>query len=114
MIRITSLVIVLLMVGAAIGLYRFKEQAADRAAEIQSLRIQIAEERERISLLEAEWTYLNQPDRIQELSKRHLDLQRMQAGQIGTVDALPMRPIELDPFAGDALGALSGEARADR
>lgn len=106
--RIAALLAILLVAGAAIGLYRFKEQSAERAQQVQSLRAQIAEEHEHISLLNAEWTYLNQPDRIQELSRRHLELKRIEAGQIGTIDTLPMRPIDIAPFEGDALNPPVG------
>jgi hypothetical protein len=109
--RIIAVLAVLLVAVAAVGLYHFKDRSAERAQEVRSLRAQIAEERERIGLLTAEWNYLNQPDRIQELSKRHLDLERLDARQIGTVESLPMRPVEIDPFEGDALVApRRGEA----
>lgn len=114
MIRVASVVIILLMVGTAVGLYRFKEHSADQAERIQSLRAQIASERERISLLQAEWTYLNQPDRIQDLSTRHLELERIKAAQIGTIESLPMRPIDIDPLEGDRLGALAGDTAGGR
>lgn len=103
---------ILLAAVAAVGLFRFKEQAAERAQEVQALRADITEERDRIVLLTAEWNYLNQPDRIQALSKRHLDTHRLDAGQIGAIESLPMRPLLMDPFEGDAVGGPNAAGAA--
>lgn len=111
MTRIAGILALLLIIAAAVGLYRFKAQAANNAAQIEQLHAEIEAERERISMLRAEWTYLNQPDRIQDLAERHLDLERMKGAQMGTIDALPMRPLDVEPFEGDAIGALAEQAR---
>src|SRR5690606_30294256 len=111
MIRIASSLAIVLMITAAIGLYRFKDAAAESERHIESLRAQITAERERIAVLRAEWNYLNQPGRIQDLSERYLDLERLDVGQIASIDALPMRPIEIDPYGGALGGFAGGEDR---
>lgn len=106
--RLVSILVIVLVVGAAIGLYRFKDAAAASEQRIEELRARISEERELIAMLRAEWNYLNQPSRIQELSKRYLDLERLEVSQIAGIEALPMRPIDLDPYGGNRLGGFAG------
>jgi hypothetical protein len=108
MIRIASVMAVILVIAAAVGLYRFKENSVERADRIDALRVEISAQRDRINVLRAEWNYLNQPIRIQELAGRYLDLDRLEVGQIATIESLPMRPIDLDPYEGNRLGGFAG------
>lgn len=108
MTRIISILAIVLMVGAAVGLYRFKDQASERAGKIDTLRTQISEQRDAINVLRAEWNYLNQPKRIQELSERYLDIGRLEISQITSIDALPMRPLNLEPYESNRLGGFAG------
>ena len=73
-------------------LYQVKEDAHLAKQQIASLKKQIAEEHRAINLLKAEWSYLNQPARLQELLKRHgtrLKLGEMKLDQMVTIDQLP-------------------------
>lgn len=106
--RLVSLMAVVLVVAAAAGLYRFKDDSRDQARYIASLRGQIAAERETISVLRAELNYLDQPARIQQLAERYLDLQRLDVQQISVIESLPMRPIDLGPESNGALGGFAG------
>jgi cell division protein FtsL len=109
MTRLISLLAVILVVAAAVGLYRFKGESQARAREIAELRTEIAKEQETISVLRAEWNYLDQPSRIQQLAERYLDLSRLEVEQISTVEALPMRPIDIDPSGGsNPIGGFAG------
>jgi hypothetical protein len=47
------------------------QEALDRLAD---LRARVASEREAIAVLEAEWAYLNRPDRLRALVDRHPEL----------------------------------------
>lgn len=116
MIRIATVLAAVLMVAAAVGLYRFKDNAAEQAARIDSVRAEIARERERIAVLRAEWNYLNEPGRIQELSQRHLELERLQARQIVSAGALPMPAFDGDRLESDGIpgGLMAGQTRAVR
>ena len=109
MIRFVSLLAVVLVVAAAVGLYRFKGESQQLVRHIASLHSQIDEEREQISVLRAEWNYLDQPSRIQELADRYLGLKRLDVDQISVVEALPMRPIDIDPSGtNNPLGGFAG------
>ena len=112
--RIVSLLAIILVVAAAVGLYRFKGESQERARHISELRSQIADEREQISVLRAEWNYLDQPSRIQELAERYLDLSRLDVEQISVVEHLPMRPIDINPSTVDPLGGFAGGETGDQ
>ena len=57
----------------------------------QVLYGRIADEEETLRVLQAEWSFLTQPDRIQGLSQRYLALDTPVAKQIGGIDRIPFR-----------------------
>ena len=71
------------------GVYRVKAQ--ERA--LAELQTSLAREAEAIRVLKAEWSYLNQPERLQSLARRHLSLAPTGASQITILASLPLKPI---------------------
>mgnify|MGYP000990050816 CR=1 FL=1 len=74
----------------AIGLYLVKYSVADVQREVATLKTQLASEKESLHLLNAEWAYLNRPDRLRQLADRHLDLEAIDSRQINQVAVLPV------------------------
>ena len=74
---------------AGFGLYHLKHEV--QALEDQLFRVNrsILAEQEAIHVLHAEWSYMNQPARLQALAARHLDLQPTKPAQLGTLATLP-------------------------
>ena len=109
MIRWLQVVSVVAASSAAVFVFQVKyraEAVADRATQLQR---EIEQEQETLSLLEAEWSLLIQPARVQELVERHADLLKLQPldpAQITEIENLPMRPA--GPAADDkaALSAI--------
>ncbi len=62
------------------------ERLEKRYAEIQS---DILAEQESIHVLEAEWSYLNNPARIERLSQEYLSLDQIKVLQMASIDDLP-------------------------
>jgi hypothetical protein len=56
------------------------------------LNQEITSDRDAIHVLRAEWSYLNQPERLEGLSRRYLDLQPLEGSQFSEIAALPVRP----------------------
>ncbi|MCE9650863.1 MAG: hypothetical protein K8R18_14680 [Parvibaculum sp.] len=116
MIRVFSIVLVVAVIALSIGLYDIKYRA--EAAEKRAERIErdIASEQEGIRVLRAEWSYLNQPERIQELAKRYTELEPLKASQIGSFADVPM-PHKADDFYAPSgrktLGGYAGVVPAD-
>jgi len=73
--------------------------------EVVRLEKQIAQERDLIALLKAEWQKLNSPERIQMLSDANLDLVPLTVSQIIRWQDVPDRQAPVDSIA-DKLGAL--------
>ncbi len=76
------------------GLYHLKHEVKALEDELFRLNRQILAEQQAIHVLRAEWSYINQPQRLQSLTQRHLDLQPTRPAQIGTLATLPARPAE--------------------
>lgn len=74
---------------AAVGLYLVKHVVEDVQRDVASLEVQVASEDESLHLLNAEWAYLNRPERLHALADRHLTLQPLDSRQIQDVGVLP-------------------------
>lgn len=68
----------MLFVSSAIGfgglLLWTAQNVQQKEAHLRALKTAIISERENIRVLEAEWHYLNQPQRLEHLSQKYLDL----------------------------------------
>ena len=67
--------------------------------EVDRLQRAIGSERERLSILRAEWAYLNRPDRLRDLAEfnfERLGLLPLAPDQFGTVIEIPFPAPELD------------------
>jgi cell division protein FtsL len=87
-----SLVIWLIVAGAvALGLYQVKYEVQSLEEELQQVRHDIRQDRVALHVLEAEWAYLNRPERLQRLAAKHLDMGPSGAKKVAAVTALPPR-----------------------
>ncbi|MBL9099066.1 MAG: septum formation initiator family protein [Alphaproteobacteria bacterium] len=91
MIRSLSAISVALLVLVSFELYNGVHRVKAQEQTLASLKAQIAREAEAIRVLKAEWTYLNQPERLQALARRHLALAPTGASQIVVLTSLPLR-----------------------
>lgn len=92
MISRTTFLWLLLAAVVGYGLFHVKYQVVALEEELSRLNGAILREQNQIHVLEAEWSYLNQPARLEELNDRHLHLKPIAAGQFGSIASLPMRP----------------------
>jgi hypothetical protein len=118
MFRLINFVVIGALLGAAAWVYEIKYSSTRKAEGVANLRLEIQNERDAIAALRAEWSQLNNPDRIQMLVRRHLTLKLIQPAQFDSLDRLPDRPIEIvPPGTADPIGAiiqgLEGPADAD-
>jgi len=91
MIRTVSIISVALLVLVSFELYNGVHRVKAQEQALVSMSAQIAREAEQIRVLKAEWSYLNQPDRLQALARRHLALAPTGASQIVVLTSLPIR-----------------------
>lgn len=99
MIRTTDIALFTLMIAAAAGTYKIKAEANQKQGEIRRIEKQIAYEEDTIDLLEADWSMLTQPERLQRLVEKHaseLSLQPVEARQVVSVKDVPQRGVAPD------------------
>lgn len=89
--RYVELAIVAGILVVAIALYSFKYDTQHERDRIAELMAQIEAEETAIRVLQAEWSLLNQPERLQRLSERFLELEPLKADQIKEIADLPHR-----------------------
>ncbi|MEW5727168.1 MAG: energy transducer TonB [Pseudomonadota bacterium] len=78
-------------VAAAIGvgLYFIKHEVKEQEARLAELNREIQRNQEAIHVLKAEWSYLNDPARLRQLSEKYLGMKPMAPAQVATLDTLP-------------------------
>lgn len=106
---------VLLLGALVVGSYRLENAVESMHRRLGELDTAYLREERNLQVLKAEWSFLNQPERLQEMAMRHVDrvgLQPIAPVQIGTLDQLPMRPAPaVDDDAGDGWDAVAGLPR---
>lgn len=95
MLRFVTLFVFILLFGVSAGLYHVKYSVDHMERQGLGLKAKIADEQEAIRILEAEWSSLNRPERLQKLSSRYLELAPVQVSQVVDFAALPSREPEL-------------------
>ena len=88
MMRRTTVLFVFLAAALSLALFSLKYQVQDLEDEFVGLNRSILAERRAMHVLEAEWSYLNDPARLGALAARHLGLRPVESEQLGTLGTL--------------------------
>lgn len=102
MIRKLNIFLMLTSAIAFVAVYGLKYSVEEVAKSKTTLERQIEHQKGDLSLLEADWSYLNQPGYIQPIVERHvaaLNLAPITQAQFGSLEDLPMRPVAPDTEA---------------
>ena len=91
MIRISAIIWVVVLALLGVGLFQVKYNVQSQERELRQVRRQIEANYSAIHVLEAEWSYLNDPLRLADLTRRHTELVPTTPGQIGDFATLPPR-----------------------
>jgi hypothetical protein len=107
MIRTLNVIMIGTSLLGLVGVYALKFSVEDTASIKSGLERRIERQQASLSLLEAEWAYLNQPTHVAPIVARHQDvlsLQPTKPTQFGGMDKLAMRPVvQPDTAALDSL-----------
>lgn len=111
MIRPTSLILMVLAAAAGGALFQVAFEVSEMDDELARLNQDIRTDRDAIHVLRAEWSFLNQPERLEELTRRHLDLLPVSGAQIAGTGAVPVLPQEeLPPQGSNIAGVVTPAA----
>jgi len=93
-------------VGVALFLLKYEVQ--NREERLAKLHREILENQEAIHVLEAEWSYLNRPQHLESMVRRHLELVPLGERRVGSIELLPMRLPDYLDFDGEPLPGYDG------
>jgi hypothetical protein len=79
------------LTGVSMFLIKYEVQALD--AELSQYHRDILNHQEAILVLRAEWSYLNQPSRIESLVRKHVDFRPTETRQIFNINAFPLASV---------------------
>lgn len=91
MIRPATLLALLLAAALSLVLFAVKYEVQDLEAELTGLERGIVSEERAIHVLRAEWSHLNDPERLRDLAQRYLGMGPVSARQLETFDDLADR-----------------------
>ena len=105
MTRLGAVFWLVLVLAAGVTTFKVKYAVQDIEDELNRVRRQTTAEQQEIRVLTAEWTYLNQPERLTELNRRFLGLAAISTKQLQrSIEEIPLRAPAAPP---DALVAAS-------
>ena len=107
--RQSTLALILLTVAVGVGLFLVKYRVQGLEAQLQTLNRDIAQDRERIHVLRAEWSHFNEPDRLRALAGRHLDMMPVQSEQVVERDRMQEKLPERPEAPSDQLAVENGD-----
>ncbi len=111
MMRFINTGFILATLALAFVLYHVKYETQAEERHIRNLKAELAVEQDAIQVLRAEWSLLNQPERLDDLAKRYTDLEPLGPAQIVTLADLPSRPQSMPGLEPDGLiGGYAGLA----
>jgi hypothetical protein len=74
-IRLSTIAILTLAAGTGFILFQTSQNVQRSEDRLRDMRQSLARENESVRVLEAEWDYLNRPDRLEELTRQYLKIQ---------------------------------------
>lgn len=90
MMRGMTILWTVLALCVGVGLFLLKYEVQSLEEKLARLNGEIRHNQESIHILKAEWSYLNDPERLRELNERHLSLKAFRPDQIVSIAELPM------------------------
>ena len=98
---------------AALALFYVSHRVERLEEALASQQHDILKHQEAIVILEAEWSYLNRPERISSLAERFLALAPLSADRVVSIKDLPQRPEPEDTDGVPGLPSAGGLAAKD-
>ncbi len=93
----SALMWIVLTVAVSVSMFMLKYKVQALNEELVAKKEQIERNQDAVRVLEAEWAYFNDPERLRRLSAEHLGFIQSSAVHIKTMSALPFREGLLPP-----------------
>jgi hypothetical protein len=101
---LTGTILWSLAAGAVgVALFFIKHEVKDMEHRLAGLNEEIQRNEDAIHVLRAEWSYLNDPARLRDLSERHLGMHPVMPSQVATMESLPRAAM---PATGKGAGSM--------
>lgn len=94
MLRTIDIVMIGLLLSGAAFTYKIKHDSELAIEKVAELERQIKAERDAIDILEADWSLLSSPERLEKLVEKYreeLELNELKSTQIGQLEEVPER-----------------------
>ena len=101
--RASTLLLAGLVAGAGLFTYQVKHRVSLLDQELARAGRELVAEQERLHVFDAEWSLLNEPERLRRLAEQHLQLAPMQPRQFAEL-ADAMRRVLDSPEKAQAMG----------
>lgn len=88
--RQTTIFTLLVAAVMAVSMFFLKYEVTNLEQELEGLNRNIVSDHAAIHVLKAEWSHLNEIERVRSLSQRYLDLAPTSPARIVTLDELPL------------------------
>ena len=102
-----TIIVMSLVLTVSLGLYRLESEVQILERRLAKAAAQLEDNQRNLNILAAEWSFLSQPNRIQALARRHLELRGSTAEQISQINALPPK------LLGDTTSIGNGSAKLE-
>lgn len=112
MIRPSTILWACAVVVVGYAMFQMKYEVMQQEDQLARLNREIATDREAVRVLDAEWSFLSQPARLDELAKRYLNLVPIGPKQLGSIDAIPLRVPQAAPVFSAPAPAVAAPAPA--
>jgi cell division protein FtsL len=89
--RLNILILVFAMFVLGTGVFSVADKVTLAEKKLNRIERKIAREQESLRVLNAEWTYLTSPTRLEKLAQSHLQIAPIDGGQYIELAAVPMR-----------------------
>lgn len=83
--------LIILFALMATGMFVIKNHVIDLENELDAINARITQDQKALHVLKAEWTYLNDPARIRDLSSRHASMKPIEGKRIISFAAIPFK-----------------------
>ena len=84
----STIFLILMAAAVSVALFVVKYRVQDLEAQFKQVNRQISASQEGIHVLRAEWSHLNQPQRLRQLAGQYLEIGPLDAARVGTAERI--------------------------